>query len=167
MKKNRKQIRLRNYDYGNMGCYFITICSHNRSPLFSKIIPGNVYHVPEIRLLKIGSIVQKNIQRIPQVYSGVTVDNYVIMPNHVHLLISVHENVVQESRSKMLIPKIIQSFKASVTKEIPMELRPIWQARYYDHVVRDDSDFQIKWQYIENNPIKWAEDCYYLNDMCE
>ena len=164
MENERKRIRLRDYDYGEIGCYFITICADKRRPIFSRIIPGNAHTITEVRLSPIGSVIQKHIQCIPRLYPDITIDHYVIMPNHVHLLISVHKESRQEDRSKMLIPKIIQSLKASVTKEIPIAFRPVWQTRYYDHVIRDASDFQIKWQYIQNNPVKWVEDSYYLQD---
>jgi REP element-mobilizing transposase RayT len=84
------------------------------------------------------------------------------MPNHVHLLIAVTNTVQPEKQTldKMLIPKVIQSFKASVTRQAKAH-ETVWQNRFYDRIVRDEQEFQRIWTYIDNNPAQWQEDCYY------
>ena len=99
---------------------------------------------------------------VPVEYPQLAVLNHCIMPNHVHLLVSVASDETQDmNRSKMLVSKVMQSFKASVTRASSLEMRPVWQSRFYDHVVRNDADLFRIWEYIESNPAKWAEDRYY------
>ena len=80
-------------------------------------------------------------------------DAYVIMPNHVHLLVRFTENCCPK------LGQIIQQLKGAVTKQCGT---PIWQEKYYDHVIRDEADYMTKYQYIQNNPAKWLEDEYYM-----
>lgn len=158
-KKERKLNRLKNYDYSQNGAYFITICTKGRSPILSKITVGTSIARPcEIHLSQIGAIVEKGIKGIEQHYESVFVDNYVIMPNHVHMIICIDN----KERRAMLVPtvsRIIQQFKGYVTKQIG---KSIWQYKFYDHIIRDDIDYMTKYQYIDENPLKWAEDKYYF-----
>ena len=86
--QKRKPIRLKNYDYSSPGAYFITICTHNRKELLSEIIVGDDAHiVPKNHISKYGLICDKYINNINIKYENVTVDKYVIMPNHIHLII--------------------------------------------------------------------------------
>ncbi len=92
------------------------------------------------------------------VYECVFVDNYVIMPNHIHLLIRI-ENDSRRTQFAPTVSRIIKQFKGSVTKQLGMS---VWQKGFYDHVVRDEYDYQVRWQYIDENPPKWAEDELYI-----
>lgn len=112
----------------------------------------------EMHLSDIGIIVENGIKGIEQHYENVYVDNYVIMPNHIHLIIRIDN----ESGRAMLVPTIshiIQQFKGYVTKKAG---KSIWQNKFYDHIIRDDYDYMTRYQYIDENPIKWAEDKYYI-----
>lgn len=162
MHPDRKEIRLRNYDYSAVGTYFITICSHNRECTFGSVINGSILQPPTVRLSKLGEIIRCNIDRITQVYPNIQILKSIIMPNHLHLLIAVTNTVQPEKQTldKMLIPKVIQSFKASVTRQAKAH-GTVWQNRFYDHIVRDEQEFQRIWTYIDNNPAQWQEDCYY------
>ena len=118
-----------------------------------------------MELSPIGRKVQNNIDRIATVYQNVSIDKFSIMPNHVHLLLRTNGDKTDDGfkRDKMLIPKIIQSFKASVSREALMERRPVWQSRYFDHVIRNEQDYLRIWEYIHNNADKWMEDKYFIN----
>lgn len=150
----RKHPRLKNYDYSQNGCYHLTICVKDRRPILSKVIPAdNPAFRPQIQYSNVGKIVDQYIQNIPSVYPGVFLDHYVIMPNHVHLLLSLP---LQQVTS---VPTIIRSLKRMVNRVLGQS---IWQDSYYDVVIRNDSMYQCEWTYIDNNPDKWAEDELYV-----
>lgn len=151
-KIKRKPNRLKNYDYSQSGTYFITVCTCDRKPILSHIDVG----ANCVRLTKIGLVIENEIKRLDTIYGNVFVDNYVIMPNHLHLIIRIEES----GRTQFVptISRIIKQFKGSITKHLS---RSVWQKGFYDHIIRDDNDYQTKWKYIDENPIKWAEDELY------
>lgn len=130
-----KSKRLNNHDYSQLGCYFITICAASRSPVFWE----------RNHLSPAGTVVEQEIQRITSIFPDVQIDKYAVMPDHLHLLITLREGAPS-------IPRIIQQFKGSVTKQIG---KPVWQKSYYDHIIRSQADYNEKWTYIENNPKKY------------
>ena len=113
----RKHPRLKNYDYGQCGCYHITICTQNRCPILSTILPANIESQrAAIQLRKPGYVAQQFILNIPLVYAGVFVEHYVIMPNHIHILLRL------SAESTTTIPTIIRSFKRMTTRELGMSI---------------------------------------------
>lgn len=139
----RRQARLKEFDYSSNGFYFITICTKERKCILSKIEKqpdGSVLH----QLTQYGRIAESYLVAIPGI------DQFVIMPNHVHM-------IIHKTNGKP-ITSDIRSFKALVTKNIGIS---IWQRSFYDHVIRDEADYLIKWRYIDENPEKWANDEYY------
>ena len=82
------------------------------------------------------------------------------MPNHIHMIIFIcnEEGTMRASSPTQSIPSLIKSFKTLVSKETGVSL---WQRSYYDHIIRDESDYEAIWEYIENNPLKWKEDKLY------
>lgn len=122
----------------------------------------------QVPLSKIGVVVAQAIANIETVYSGITVEKYVIMPNHVHMLLLFEQydilNVPQSGRS-LIAPttlfNVVRQLKGYITKQIGMN---IWQRGFYDHVVRNQADFNRIWNYIDENPIKWQTDCYYSRE---
>ena len=153
----RKPTRLNGYDYSTPGAYFITICVKDRKQLLSKIVGDDARIVPQNNLSKIGLICERYINNINIKYENVTVDKYVIMPNHIHLIIFLHGTMRASSPTKN-IETIIRSFKTMVTKEIG---NSIWQRSYHDHIIRGKKDYQKIWEYIDTNVAKWKEDCFY------
>lgn len=157
-RAERKQIRLTEFDYDSNGAYFITICTKDRKPLLSKISVGTtIGRPPDVVLTQYGRIVEESIHQINNVYPPVHVDHYVIMPNHIHLLLFLY---CDDGRA-MLVPtisRVIQHLKGTVTKRIG---QPIWQSRFYDHVIRSERDYRDIYDYIDNNPAHWAQDKYY------
>lgn len=158
--EQRKTPRLKNYDYSGKGAYFVTVCVKNRLPLLSVVGRGDLTpptFSPCVELSSVGEILDKHIRRIEMVYSGVTVDNYVIMPNHFHLLLSFKDcGGVRAPRPT--ISTIIRTLKTMVTREIG---EAIFQTSFYDHIIRDEQDYFVRWKYIDENPAKWAEDEYF------
>ena len=154
---SRQHPRLKNYDYGQCGCYHVTICVKNRRPILSTILPARIESQrASIQLQKAGYVAQHFILNIPLVYAGVLVEHSVIMPNHIHILLRL------TAESTTTIPTIIRSFKRMTTRELGVS---IWQDSYYDVIIRNDSMFQSEWNYIDCNPDKWAEDPLYVTDL--
>ena len=155
--QQRKPNRLQEYDYSTNGAYFITICTQDRKPILGHIVGGGAHDAPLITLSKFGEIAQKYIlssNRIP----GISVDKYVIMPDHIHLIVQVNETVsIGTSRApsptNTEIPHFVSTLKRFCHREAGAV---IFQRSYYDHVIRNQQDYDEIWQYIENNPQKWV-----------
>ena len=154
----RKPTRLSAYDYGSPGAYFITICTEDRRCILSKILVGDgVLDVPCVRLLPYGKIVENTLQEIVKTYSWLTLDQYVIMPNHIHLLLRIEYNgpsgtpaPTNTTEGKPVpantaLPKLISTFKRFTNKRCGVEL---WQRSFHDHVVRGENDYLEIWKSI-------------------
>ena len=154
----RKVLRLKEYDYSQTGGYFITFCTENRAPVLSGITVGKAaLRLPQVELTEYGRITEKYIQNISVAYPHISVENYVIMPNHVHLLLLVGDG--GQGAARPTVSAVVRSIKALVRKETGKSL---FQNSFYDHILRDEQDFLIHWDYIETNPGKWAEDEYHI-----
>ena len=154
----RKPNRIPDFDYSQNYAYFLTICTENKQCIFGTVSNNAETKAAHIRLSKEGIIADQAIRAIPEHYPAVKLEKYVVMPNHIHILLRL-ENA--EGTSPISVSTVVQQLKGYVSKQIG---RPIWQKLYYDHVVRDMDDFAVKWRYIENNPYRWAEDKYYTID---
>jgi REP element-mobilizing transposase RayT len=165
---HRRSIRLKEYDYGQPGAYFVTICTYRRECLFGEFVEG------KIALNEMGKIVEKEWMISRTIRREIELDALVIMPNHVHGIIAIcDQNSVEATdrsplpaRRRTLPPKSLGSFvagfKSSVAKQIN-QLRstpgqPVWQRNYYEHVIRNEIDLQEIREYIQNNPLEWLED---------
>lgn len=154
----RKPNRLSDYDYGAPGAYFVTVCTNDRRNLFWDDVGAGIARPQAIVLSRYGQIVKTAIQNIPLKYPAVAVDTYVIMPNHIHLLLHIRANDNGRPMVAPTISTIIQQFKGVVTKQIGF---PVWQKLFHDHVIRGQRDYDEVWEYIENNPKKWQLDRLY------
>ena len=121
-----------------------------------KSVGADIIRPPKIELSKYGDIIYKAIQNIPSIYTGVLVDRFVIMPNHVHILLRIENN----SGRMISAPTVIGSMKRYASKEIGYS---IWQKGFYDHIIRNEHDYTEHLQYIDQNPTKWllGKDEYY------
>ncbi len=155
-RPKRKTNRLKGYDYSQTGGYFITICVKNKENILWSNIGGSLSNEKSI-LSDIGSLVNMAIKNIPHIYDGVSVDKYVIMPNHVHLILILPGKVTKGTTSPS-ISTIIGQLKRYVTRQVGY---PIWQKLFYDRVIRNEMDYKSYWQYIDENPLKWKDDEYY------
>ena len=161
----RKQIRLRDYDYSQNGYYFVTICTQNRKCVLCEIVGGGFHAAPNVELKHIGNEIQNTIQYINDNYNCVKIDNYVIMPNHIHLIIVLqnkemggHGNPQMGGHGNPPLQNVVGQLKSFTTKKYDNTL---WQRGYYEHIIRNEQEYQKIYEYIENNPLKWADDKYY------
>lgn len=160
---SRKRNRLKDYDYSSNGAYFITICTKDKEKTLSSIV-GDGSPVPKLSLQ--GTIVDSLIHNITTKYPSVHVLHAVIMPNHIHLLLRIDNACISNIETPSpAIGTVIGWLKYSATKQIN-EVRhtpgsPVFQRSFHDHVIRNETDLQTIWDYIEYNPIRWKEDCFY------
>jgi len=175
---HRKSSRLKNYDYSKTGAYFITICTKNRAPILSTIVgagsarPDDESIYPHIVLTPLGEIVEKYIIDIHEYYPHIVIDQYVIMPDHVHLLLTILSASVSDGRESAFVTdgranpaptvgNVIGRFKFLTTKEMANYLNisdnHIWQRSYHDHIIRDKQDYLNTWNYINENPLRWIQ----------
>ncbi len=152
----RKHPRLKGYDYSQNGCYFVTICVKDKKHLLGTVSVGrDAYIPPQVLLSETGRVVDKYIRNIDCVYENVTVENYVIMPNHVHLLILFYEEPCNNGGMRAPRPTlhtVVRSLKTMVTREIGYS---VWQNSFYDRVIDSVEGYEEVWEYIEENPFKW------------
>ena len=160
----RKPNRLFSYDYDREGTYFLTICTQDRQCLLSKIVGDAALGVPKSELTDLGRIVEKYILSGNRM-DRITVEKYVIMPNHIHLLLLVDMDNGGTPRAasptKAIIPRFIAALKRFVNQEAGSNL---FQRSYHDHIIRGQQDYLKIWEYIDNNPKKWEMDCFYVKE---
>ena len=172
--KNRKTTRLEMFDYNSVGAYFITVCTQNKQCLLSEVkltcVGTGVLDGPQaneeisIELTEYGKIADKYINQLNDFYENTSVDDYIIMPNHIHLLINVHENgpsrtpvptelaCVETTMQNSIVSRFISTFKRFCNKDYG---KNIWQKRSFDHIIRDEKDYNLHVKYIRENPMKW------------
>jgi REP element-mobilizing transposase RayT len=128
--------------------------------MFGRIIVGDApLRVPHCVLSEYGAFVDEQIKKINTIYSYVSVANYVIMPNHIHLIVLVEDGTRRgASPTKAVIPQIIQSLKSMTTKQFGFNM---WQRSFHDHIIRTEAEYIKIWHYIDENPERWMDDCYY------
>ena len=161
----RKRTRLKGYDYSTSRTYFITICTNKKLHLFGEITNE------EIHLNDLGEIVNREILNIESHYQNIRIDKYVIMPNHVHMIIVISETegINPFPTIKYDIPNVVGKFKAAVTRVVGNAFmhsvkNPIWQSSFHDHIIRGEKDYQKIWEYIDTNVIRWENDCFYNSE---
>ena len=158
----RKPNRLQFYDYSTPGAYFITICTQDRKCTLGNIV-GDGSPVPKTQ----GQIAERFILQIPRKYPNIYVDKYVVMPNHVHLLLRI-ENANGTGNPSPTLGKFIGWYKYQVTKAVNVACNSagarFFQRSYHDHIIRGEADYAKIWEYIENNPVRWKEDCFYTEE---
>ena len=175
--KNKYRIestRLQGWDYRNPGYYFVTICTRHREPYFGRVLNRKMVLSP------VGETAAHCWREIPRHHAGIKLDEFVIMPDHMHGIVvicnpvvvveTVHAPSLQQQRGKPTMseisPKagslgvIVRSFKSAVTRHAGLAgfKNFSWQARYYDHIVRDEHSLCNIRQYIIDNPARWEQD---------
>ena len=137
-------------------------------PILSEIVGGGAFDAPYSRLTGYGETVERYIlsgNRIP----GIQVEKYVIMPNHVHILLRIDKTWSEgtsraPSPTNALIPHFVSTLKRFCHRDIG---KLIFQRSYHDHVIRKEQDYLKIWEYIEHNPARWEEDCFYPHKEAE
>jgi len=165
--RHRRSIRLPEYDYSQPGVYFITICTFRKQVLFGEIL--NV----EMQLNEFGRIVLQVWNALPSRYEIIELGPFVIMPNHIHGIINIHEvGAIHElplpltndrvDRRKMVLPLAIGYFKMNAAKSINLLRQtpgqPVWQRNFYEHIIRNEDDLLQVSEYIAANPASWESD---------
>ncbi len=171
-RHHRRSIRLKEYDYTQPGAYFVTICAHGRAPLFGDVVDG------EMRLNEMGEIVRvewfKTVQLRP--YVVLHEDEFVVMPNHIHGMIWIVDDVGATRRvaptktnppagpAPGSIGAIVGQFKSAVTRRINQRRGTpgvrVWQRNYYEHIIRHERALNAIRRYIAENPLRWHLDRY-------
>ncbi|SHH66399.1 transposase [Clostridium grantii] len=190
----RKNIRLKHYDYSQAGYYFITICTHKKQHLLSSIVGGGFHAAhtpfntePKIELTIIGKEILKTIEYIDTNYINVKFDKFVIMPNHIHFIVILGEIESKESsnldryckdngnldaatgrRGNLPLQRVVGQLKSYTNRMYnafnKREDLILWQRNYYEHIIRNDQEYEEIYEYIETNPLKWQEDKYFIDD---
>ena len=151
---NRKQIRLKNYDYSRDGYYFITICTHNRQPLFYKPVGADLC----VRPNNPEKMIEKWLSEIENKYEQIKICKYVLMHDHIHFIIS-----KTGGHAGPPLQDIIKWFKTMTTNDYIKNVKAgkympfknkIWQRSFYEHVIRDKNDYIKILEYMENNVLK-------------
>lgn len=158
----RKPTRLKEYDYSRPNAYYITICTYQRKPILGTIIPGNETSPVVCVLSDYGRIAEWELKDLERRFQQMTLERYVIMPNHIHVLFSLQESDGANARKD--ISAIFGAFKSLTTRkcrQIGLVQQHLFQGSFYDEVIRNEAHYQNCWRYIEENPTKWALDEYY------
>ena len=163
--RRRKITRLPFYDYSQPGAYFVTIITYHRLRLFSDITNGTV------ALTRRGQIVDQVWNDLVHHYQNLELDEYVIMPNHIHgiirLLETDHAPDSRDLQKPTHLPEIIRLFKSFSARMINEEFGStglaFWQRNYYEHIIRNDEDFNRIRGYIIANPVTWFTDEHFTD----
>ena len=159
--KERKPNRIPGYNYSLNGVYFITICADNHRCIFSHIVGGGALDAPQIYLSQIGKKVNKYVLSSENI-EGVHIDNFVIMPNHIHLLVNIDSHNGSSKAptpTNAKIPHLVSTLKRFVNREIGYN---VFQRSYYDHIIRNKNDYEETSKYIYENPLNWETDEFYI-----
>jgi putative transposase len=156
--------RLTGWDYNACGYYFVTFCTKDRQPLLGRVMEGDIF------LTRAGEIVKEEILRTPAVRPNVKVDTWIVMPDHVHSIIIISDinitppepvvsGAVNPQKWKPgVLGSIVNQIKGVCTRRIRAEIDPqfAWQARFYDHIIRDQKSLDRIRAYIMENPRRWS-----------
>ncbi len=158
---HRRSIRLQGYNYAQIGFYFVTICVQNKECLLGDIKQGLMNLNPASKM------VRKIWLQLPQRFANIDLDEFVIMPNHFHGLISISINNEPEKQFSVKLSEVIGAFKSMTTHQYIQGVKQynwqrfqgkLWQRNYYEHIIRDEFSLNNFRQYIIDNPIKWEND---------
>ena len=160
----RKPTRLKNFDYNSTGAYFITICTENRREILSRIVGGDVLDAPRsVELLPYGKTAEKYINQLNDFYDDIKVDRYVIMPNHIHIILFVLDNgssgTSTPTKQHSAVSRFVSTFKRFCNKEYGEN---IWQRYFNDHIIRNREDYEEHVRYVCENPVCWYDDDLYM-----
>ena len=175
---HHRSIRLKGYDYSQAGAYFVTICTQNRECLLGDAVDG------EMRLNEMGKTIMACWQRIPEHFRDIEIDEFIVMPNHVHGIIVINHNVgaqfIAPDRTNAslqgnqgvinqgvmnhapTVGNIVRAFKVRCAYTINRTHNTsgitLWQRNYYEHIIHDETEMNKIQEYIINNPLNWEMD---------
>ena len=176
----RKSTRLKNYDYSSSGSYFVTICARDRKQIFSEIIKvdfiatndafgiavGEGLAPPEycVKLKPCGEVAEEQLKLLEDRFGNIDIEDYVIMPDHIHMIIFIHKDAGGASPSPTLddIVCVFKSFSSRICKQ-RYGIERMFQRSYAEHIIRDREDHAARKNYIIKNPKRW----YLKNEKIE
>jgi len=172
---HRRSIRLPGYDYTHPGAYFVTLCAHQRQCLFGEISRGTLALSPA------GEQVKALWLRLPLHFPNLELDEFVIMPNHIHGILQLSDQPITPNSTVQTqepagtqsgsVGAIIQNFKSVSSRRLRrygnLANQPIWQRNYYEHIIRNPEDLARIQTYIQTNPLSWRDDQLYPNHQSE
>ena len=156
----RKNVRLKKYNYSQEGAYFITICVKDRHEMLGRVVGRDALGAPFVQISEYGEIIRKEIEKTHLYYTNVVVEKFIIMPNHVHMIVSVSGETEIHGQNgapgasrptTALIPRIVTMLKKKTNKTYGFDM---WQTSYHDRIIRNESEYQKIWQYIDENPVR-------------
>ena len=168
----RKPTRLPAFDYSSAGAYFVTICTSDRKQILSEIAPTDVTAIPKatnsavgegrappeytVKLKPCGKVAQEQLRLLETRFASVTIEDYIIMPDHIHAIILLHEQAGGASPSPTL-DGVLCAFKSLTSRICKREfgIEKIFQRSYADHIVRNREDYETRRKYIYENPLRW------------
>ena len=169
----RKHPRLKEYDYSSNGYYYVTICTKDMKCIFGKaqenvgrgLAPAErEYKDNIITLSHYGLVAENQLFALEQRYEYVKIDKYVVMPNHIHVII-ILDGMAAGASPRPTLPDIICAYKSLTTRECNkisgIKGRKIFQDSFYDKIIRNEEGYLKVWQYIDENPRKWQNDEYF------
>ena len=173
--KIRKNTRLKGADYNRNQAVFLTLCTKERRCVLSHVVGTGVPDGPQIKLTGYGQIADKYLRKLNDFYDDLSVESYVIMPNHIHILLWVKGTKKDSSRTPEIGPsrtpvptvqnsvpsRFVSTFKRFCNKEYGTN---IWQYRSHDHIIRNREDYEEHLRYIYENPMRWNFDELYVED---
>lgn len=170
---HRRSLRLQSVNYAAAGAYFVTICTHQRAEIFAQI------EADTVKLSSTGNVVESVWKEIPAHHASVELDEFVVMPNHIHGIIVIHQSpvgaqfIAPKSKSGTIdsghattLGAIVRAFKARCTHAIHQDQSAemtIWQRNYYEHIIRNEKELMSIREYISNNPLQWDLDANNLH----
>ena len=164
----RKHPRLDNYDYSSAGAYFVTICTQNRRCLLSHIVGRGLApaEASSIEYTPFGEIAEKQLFLLKERYPFLVVDQYVIMPNHIHAILILNGGAAGAS-PRPTIMDIICAYKSLTTIECKKNglSDKLFQASFYEHIIRGHEDYDEIRKYICENPMRWCYDELYTEEL--
>jgi REP element-mobilizing transposase RayT len=146
----RKHPRLKHYDYSQNGCYFLTLCTKEKACVLGKVI-SDANGSPAVSLSAMGETVRTVLMEMADYSTGFQIDHYVIMPNHLHLILTL-DDFGGQGTGRPTVMSVVHYLKRTVTKRLGIS---IWQPSFYEHVIRNRGSYEEIHNYITGNPGKW------------
>ena len=156
----RKNPRLKGYDYSRVNAYLITICSYNKKHFFGHVIPGDMLTPSVCSLSRYGEIAKQELLNLENRFPYLTIDNFIVMPNHIHILLSLHET--NEPRKD--VSAIVRAYKSLTMRQcrqVGFSAPHLFQDSFNDEIIRNENHYLNSWNYVEHNAEKWVWDEYY------
>ncbi|HEX8235970.1 MAG TPA: transposase [Abditibacteriaceae bacterium] len=156
-KHHRRSVRLAGHNYADAGWYFLTICAAKRGEVFARIVDNTV------QLNRFGCIVEEEWRRVAQVRNEIELDEWILMPDHLHAIVCIRHNIgaklASSPRAAKSISSLVAGFKSAATSRINEkrgQTTIVWQRSFWEHIIRDERDLNNTRRYIHENPHRWT-----------